>query len=233
MNAENTSPTDEDIESEEMKDQEPESGENESPEEKGENGPDREDPLESLKKKLSEKQEELAGEKDKLIRLKAETDNFRKRLSREKDGFAQFANERLLKDVLPIYENLERALSTPNITVESLQEGVEMILKQFSSFLDKEKVKPVESVGQKFDPSIHEAMSQMESDDHEDDTVIQEYSKGYYLNGRILQPARVVICKNSSGGKKKKNKEKDSKSKSESKASKKNSSKSKGKQAKS
>ena len=233
MNAENTSPTDEDIESEEMKDQEPESGENESPEEKEENGPDREDPLESLKKELSEKQEELAGEKDKLIRLKAETDNFRKRLSREKDGFAQFANERLLKDVLPIYENLERALSTPNITVESLQKGVEMILKQFSSFLDKEKVKPVESVGQKFDPSIHEAMSQMESDDHEDDTVIQEYSKGYYLNGRILQPARVVICKNSSGGKKKKNKEKDSKSKSESKASKKNSSKSKGKQAKS
>lgn len=153
------------------------------------------DPIEALKEELRRKEDELAEEKANYLRLKAETDNYRKRLIREKEEFSQYANERLIKNILPIYENLGRALAAPETTVDKLKEGVDMILKQFASFLEKEKVESIDSLGNPFDPSIHEAVCQLESSDHEESTVIQEYSKGYNLNGRILQPAKVVISK--------------------------------------
>jgi len=160
------------------------------------------DPLEPLKEELRIKEEDLTEAKNNYLLLKAETDNFRKRLTREKGEFAQFANERLIKNLIPIYANLELALSAPSPTIESLKEGVEMILKQFASFLEKEKVETIKSLGEKFDPSKHEVLSQVESDEHEENTIIQEYSKGYYLNGRILQSAKVVISKLPSKAKK-------------------------------
>lgn len=153
------------------------------------------DPIEILTENLQKKEDEVTELKNEFLRYKAETENFKKRLRKEKEDFSQYANERLLKELTLINDNLERALSAPNPTVESLQEGVEMILKQFHSFMEKQNVEPIEALGKKFDPNLHEVMCQVESDEHEENTVTEEYSKGYQLNGRILHPSKVVISK--------------------------------------
>ena len=153
------------------------------------------DPVKILEKDLQKTKDELAVEKDNFIRLQAETDNFRKRLSREKDEFSQYANERLFKELIPIFDNLERALEDPSNDTKSLKEGLEMILKQFSAFLEKEKVEPIKAIGEKFDPMVHEALTSEESNDHEENTIISEFVKGYTINNRVLRPSQVVISK--------------------------------------
>ena len=153
------------------------------------------DPVKVLEKDLQETKDELAEQKDKFVRLQAETDNFRKRLSREKEEFSQYANERLFKALIPIFDNFERALEASSNDAKSLKKGLDMILKQFSSFLEKEKVEPIKAVGEKFDPAIHEVLSNEESDDHEEDTIISQFVKGYTINHRVLRPAQVVISK--------------------------------------
>ena len=152
-------------------------------------------PMEQLQEQIRLKDEEIANQKDTFLREKAELENFKKRLAKEKDDFVQFANERLLQELIQIEDNLERALEVPNATLESLKEGVEMIQKQFSTFLKNQKVEPIEAIGKDFDPTLHEVLNQQESEEHEENTVIEEYSKGYTLNGRILRPAKVVISK--------------------------------------
>jgi molecular chaperone GrpE len=146
------------------------------------------DPIEAL-------QEELAEKDNQMLRLKAETENYKKRLRKDKEDSVQYANEKLLKELLNIYDNFERAQAANNPTLESMSEGVEMILKQFSFFLEKEKVDVIESVGKVFDPTVHEIMCQVESNDHDENIITEEYSKGYTLNGRILRPAKVVVAK--------------------------------------
>jgi molecular chaperone GrpE len=153
------------------------------------------DPIEIMNEKLSKKDEEIAELKNEFLRYKADTENFKKRLRKEKEDFSQYANERLLKELTLINDNLERALSAPNPTVKSLQEGVEMILKQFHSFLEKENVQSIEALGKKFDPNLHEVMCQVESEEHEENIITEEYSKGYQLSGRILRPSKVVVAK--------------------------------------
>ena len=152
-------------------------------------------PMEQLQEQIRLKDEEIANQKDTFLREKAELENFKKRLTKEKDDFVQFANERLLQELIQIEDNLERALEVPNATLESLKEGVEMIQKQFSTFLKNQKVEPIEAIGKAFDPTLHEVLNQQESEEHEENTVIEQYSKGYTLNGRILRPAKVVISK--------------------------------------
>ena len=152
-------------------------------------------PMEQLQEQIRLKDEEIANQKDTFLREKAELENFKKRLTKEKDDFVQFANERLLQELIQIEDNLERALEVPNATLESLKEGVEMIQKQFSTFLKNQKVEPIEAIGKAFDPTLHEVLNQQESEEHEENTVIEEYSKGYTLNGRILRSAKVVISK--------------------------------------
>ena len=154
-------------------------------------------PLEQLEEQIRLKDEELANQKDTFLREKAELENLKKRLIKEKEDFVQFANERLLKELIQIEDNLERALEVPNTTLESLKEGVEMIQKQFTAFLKNQKAEPIEALGKPFDPNLHEVLNQQESEEHEENTVIQEYSKGYTLNGRILRSAKVVIAKKS------------------------------------
>lgn len=153
------------------------------------------DPMELLQEELQQKENELAEQQNEFLRYQAETENFKKRLRKEKEDFLQYANEKLLKSLIPIHDNLERALSTTKPSVKILKKGLEMILKQFADFLEKEKVEPIQAMGEKFDPSLHEIMTQMESDEHEENTVIQEYSKGYMLNGRVIRPAQVVTSK--------------------------------------
>ena len=153
------------------------------------------DPVKILEKDLLDAKNELTEQKDKFVRLQAETDNFRKRLSREKEEFSQYANERLFKELLPIFDNFERALEDPSNDIKSLKEGLEMILNQFSSFLEKEKVEPIEAIGGKFDPMIHEVLTSEESSEHEENTIISQFVKGYTINNRVIRPSQVVISK--------------------------------------
>jgi len=153
------------------------------------------DPVKILEKDLLDVKNELTEQKDKFVRLQAETDNFRKRLSREKEEFSQYANERLFKELLPIFDNFERALEDPSSDIKSFKEGLEMILKQFSSFLEKEKVEPIEAIGKKFNPMIHEVLTSEESSEHEENTIISQFVKGYTINNRVIRPSQVVISK--------------------------------------
>lgn len=152
-------------------------------------------PMEELQEQLKKKDAELIEQKNDFLREKADLENFRKRLVKDKADAVQFANERLLKDLVQIDDNMNRAMNTPNTTLETLREGVEMIQKQFNTFLKNQKVEPIEAMGKIFDPSLHEVMTQMESEEHDENTVLQEYSKGFTLNGRILRSAKVVISK--------------------------------------
>ena len=153
------------------------------------------DPVKILEKDLLDVKNELTEQKDKFVRLQAETDNFRKRLSREKEEFSQYANERLFKELLPIFDNFERALEDPSSDIKSFKEGLEMILKQFSSFLKKEKVEPIEAIGKKFNPMIHEVLTSEESSENEENTIISQFVKGYTINNRVIRPSQVVISK--------------------------------------
>ena len=160
------------------------------------------DPIEELQQQLEKKDQELAEQGD-FLREKADLENFRKRLIKDKEDAVQFANQRLLKELVQINDNLNRALDASNTSLESFKEGIEMIQKQFTTFLKNQKVEPIEAMGKPFDPSLHEVMTQQESADHDENTVIQEYSKGYTLNGRLLHSAKVVISKKPAKKKKK------------------------------
>ena len=166
------------------------------------------DPIEELQQQLEKKDQELAEQKGDFLREKADLENFRKRLIKDKADAIQFANQRLLKELVQINDNLDRALDASNTSLETFKEGVEMIQKQFATFLKNQKVEPIEALGKPFDPGLHEVMTQQESEEHDENTVIQEYSKGYTLNGRILHSAKVVIAKKPAK-KEKKRKEKE------------------------
>jgi molecular chaperone GrpE len=151
--------------------------------------------LDTVKAQLAEKDEKIKELVDKGYRDQADTQNFRKRIQKEKTDSIQYANEKFIKEILPISENLDRALSASNITLESLKEGVDMISKQFNDFLKKFDVTPIPAKGEKFDPAIHEVLSQIESADHDENHIVDEYGKGWYLNKRVLVPSKVVIAK--------------------------------------
>ena len=144
---------------------------------------------------LEQAQQEAKDLRDEMLRMRAETDNLRKRLQKEKQDSVQFANERLIKQLIPIFENLDRALKAPDTNVDSLKEGVQLTSDQVLALFKKENVEPIQAVGEPFDPSIHEVLSQIESNDHDENTVIEEFSKGYRMNGRVLLPTRVVTSK--------------------------------------
>ena len=153
------------------------------------------------KKDLNKKLEEVEKEKnefsDRLLRTMAEFDNYRKRVAREKEDLIKYGNEKFAFDILSVMDNFERSLEQARKSqeVEPVIEGIEMIRKQFVSALEKFHIKPFESVGESFDPERHEAMAQQEHDEYEENTVIEEYQKGYFLKEKLLRPARVIVSK--------------------------------------
>ncbi len=156
-----------------------------------------------LEEELKEVRAEAEKNWDLYLRERAERENFRKRMQREKEDLARFANENLLREFLPIFDNLERAVAHFANGQEGgagLLEGVSLTLDQFQKVLEKFGVVPVEAVGQPFDPAWHEAMGQVESAEHPPNTVVQEMQKGYILNDRLLRPALVLVAKAPSQG---------------------------------
>ena len=153
-------------------------------------------PQEKLQGQLAEKTREAAENYDKWLRLLAEFDNFKKRTQKEKADLMKFGNESLLRSILPILDNLERAINhgKGSQNNSSLLEGLEITLRQFLNTLERFGVKPLSARGEVFDPEKHEAVSQQESD-QEPNRVISEIEKGYIYQDRLLRPARVIVSK--------------------------------------
>lgn len=152
---------------------------------------------EQLRNQLSSALEETKVHKEQYLRTLADMENLRKRTQREKEDVAKFANENILRDILPVIDNLERALEHADQSENGagLIEGVQMTLTQFSQVLTRFGVAPVDALGQPFDPALHQAMGQLESAEHPPNTVIQQMQKGYQLNERLLRPALVMVAK--------------------------------------
>ena len=144
---------------------------------------------------LTEAQEAIAELNERIVRLTADFDNFRKRAQREKDEARQFANQGLLEKLLPVLDNFEMALTAVKDADPSVRDGVQMILDQLLGVLKESGVEPVDAMGQPFDPNFHEALSQEETTEVEEGTVVQQVQRGYKLNDRLVRPARVVVAK--------------------------------------
>lgn len=146
---------------------------------------------------LSEKEDEVKRLQDRILRVAAEMENTRKRLEREKSDGISFANESLMRELLSVLDNLERAIqhAENGADFKSLFEGIRMIHKGFLDALAKFGCRPFDSVGSDFDPNIHEAVMQQEADGEDENKVLQELQKGYRLNDRLLRPAMVVVSK--------------------------------------
>jgi len=142
---------------------------------------------------LVKENEEL---QDKFVRLMADFDNYRKRANKEKGDVIQFGNEGLLKDILPIIDDIERLLSYSyrEGSWKSFQEGIELLLVEIGKTLAKYGVEPIEALGKTFDPNIHQAMQRSETDEVEANTVLEVYQKGYLYRSRLLRPSLVVVA---------------------------------------
>ena len=142
-------------------------------------------------------QEQLKSEQDKVLRLSAEFENFKKRKQREIDDFKKFANETVFKQLLSVVDNLERAIvsAEENSDETSLLEGVKLTHKEITKLFDAFNVKLVEAENQPFDPNFHQAVTQEENNDLPDNTVTTVLQKGYLLHDRLIRPAMVVVSK--------------------------------------
>jgi molecular chaperone GrpE len=154
--------------------------------------------LAELQNKLLEKTQEAEENYSRLLRLAADMENLKKRQERERAELLQFANENLIKELLPVVDNLERALDHGRQleAPAALLEGIDLVYQGFLKALDRFGVTPINSVGQPFDPVFHNAVMQEEAPDAPDSSVIKELQKGYLLNQRLLRPAMVVVARN-------------------------------------
>jgi molecular chaperone GrpE len=136
---------------------------------------------------------ELAALKDRYARLMADFDNFRKRQTREREEWIKRSNEELLGDLLPIVDHLELALGKAPDLSNPFVSGIKLVLDQFLALLDRYGVTPIEAVGQPFDPSWHEALSQMTSATVPANVIIDQFRRGWCLAGRLLRPSQVIV----------------------------------------
>ena len=156
------------------------------------------DPVQALEKEVESAKQEAQENYDKYLRVFAEFDNYKKRSTREMNDFRKYANEALLRDMLTVVDNLERAIDSSNDHAEnnsSIVEGIRLTLGGILDLIEKCQVTPIESVGKPFDPQFHQAFQQEESEDHPSNTVIKEFQKGYLLHDRLLRPSMVVVSK--------------------------------------
>lgn len=156
------------------------------------------DPLEDLAEKLKSKEQEAQENYDRLLRVSAEFENYKKRASREMEEFRKFSNQSLIKEMLSVVDNLELAMKSTNghKTIDKgLLDGLEMTHKKILKVFEKFNVKPISAKGQPFDPTFHEAVMQEETDEYPGNTVINELQKGYLIHDRLLRPSMVVVAK--------------------------------------
>lgn len=134
---------------------------------------------------------------DEILRLRADFENAKKSLVREKSDAIRFANERLLSEILPIVDNFDRAMVSleEGHDAEKVKAGLELAQSEFHQVLEKHGVQVIKSIGEVFDPRLHEAVAAVETSDVEEGKVVDEIQRGYLLNGRLIRPSRVRIAK--------------------------------------
>lgn len=153
--------------------------------------------LDTLVELLMTKTLEADSNNDKFLRKTADMENFKKRSEKERVDLLAFANEKLILDILPVLDNMERALTHADTETDSaLKDGVKLVIDQFSSILTKFGLTQVEAKGKPFDPEFHEAVSHVETTDFENDIVTEELQKGYILNNKVIRHTIVVVAKN-------------------------------------
>jgi molecular chaperone GrpE len=150
-----------------------------------------EEELAALAEELETTRQERDEYLDALRRLKAEFENSRKRQERERARILETASERLVVELLPVLDNLDRALEAEG----DIREGVRATRDQLADVLGKEGLLPVASDGQPFDPNVHEAVMSQPSEEHEEGTILQTFQRGYLLNGKPIRPAKVAVAK--------------------------------------
>ncbi len=151
--------------------------------------------VDQLSQKLSEYENKLGEMRDVLLRERAEIENQRRRLQRDLEQARKFANERLLGDLLPVCDNLERGLAVENADVAALREGMDLTLKALLKVAEGNGLKPIDPIGQPFNPELHQAMTMVAAPGRAPNTVVAVMQKGYALNDRLLRPALVAIAK--------------------------------------
>ncbi len=154
----------------------------------------------AIEQELAAALEEAASLRDRMLRLAAESENFKKRMERERIAGLKYAGEQIFREMLPVVDNLERAIGlgavesmSPEKNLTALLEGVQLTLKSLMATLEKFQVKFIDSVGQPFDPNKQEALTMEASDTMPASHVLREFEKGYYYKDRLLRPARVVV----------------------------------------
>ncbi|MCY9592541.1 nucleotide exchange factor GrpE [Paenibacillus chitinolyticus] len=144
--------------------------------------------LDELRKAAEESQQ-------RLLRAQADFDNFRRRTRQEKEEFAKYASLKLIEQMLPVIDNFDRALVSSRETqdFEALTKGIEMVYRQLDQVMTQEGLTPIEAVGQPFNPEFHQAIMQVESDEHEEGIVVEEVQKGYMLKDKVIRPSMVKV----------------------------------------
>lgn len=148
-----------------------------------------------LQIELEAAQAKVAEGEDRALRLQAEMENQRRRLEKRVDDAHKYSVQKFAESLLPVVDSLEMGMKAEG-GVEQIKEGMDLTLKQFESVMEKFKLEVVSAEGDKFDPEVHQAISQQPSPDHENNAVMAVMQKGYTLSGRTIRPAMVVVCKN-------------------------------------
>ncbi len=149
----------------------------------------------SLEEQLAAKEKEARENWDRFLRERADMENYRKRVGREKEELLNYGNKSLLEEMLPIIDNLERALAHASEDgMGGVVEGIRLTHSMLLAALKKFNVIPIEAVGAQFDSAFHQAMAQVPTDQHEPNTVVEEYQKGYMLKERLLRPSMVTVA---------------------------------------
>jgi molecular chaperone GrpE len=150
----------------------------------------------AIQAELDKKTQELQESEDRLMRLRADFDNFRRRTRQEKEELSAVVLQGILADLLPLLDNFERALAVETSAEEAFKEGMSMVYNQFVASLQKNGLEPIKAVGEKFDPNFHQAVMRVEDAGQEDDTIIEELQKGYMAHGRVIRPSMVKVVAN-------------------------------------
>jgi len=151
---------------------------------------------EKLQKEIDNLKKQLIDEKDRYLRLNAEFDNARKRTVKEHEEFIKYAGEKLIQEFIDVFESLERGIeNAKNADKDKLIEGMELVYKKFKVVFEKNGLTPIKALGEKFDHNKHEAMMQTLTDEGEEDTILEEFAKGYMLNGKVIRYSKVRVSK--------------------------------------
>ncbi|MTI81488.1 MAG: nucleotide exchange factor GrpE [Firmicutes bacterium] len=149
--------------------------------------------VEDLKQQLKEKEVQIEDYNNRMLRAQADFDNFRRRSRQEKEDLLKYAGEDIINELLPVLDNFERALGAAENPGEDFISGVSMIFKQLKAVLEKAGLEIIPAVGEQFDPNKHEAVMQVDSEEHAENVIVEELRRGYILKDKVIRPAMVKV----------------------------------------